>query len=434
MSRAALWRQEANVKERQRQAEETFRLAIDEGRSAPARGQLRLHGPDDSFNLNPMLLHNISVSPYFQKCYNKLKDWNALVDEIYYEVKHMEPWTPGAVKTPSTAFCLLVRLFTLRCTEKQMSLMLDHIDSPYIRCVGFLYLRYAVDPNIVWSWMEPYLYDEEPVQIAANPAKPEITVGEYVRQLLTEMDYYGTLLPRLPVQIERDIKVSLLQAEQIEDRAKSNLRDPSKMDHFRRVGSSARALYGDEENPVTWYDCVVDRVLTHDDATGEPLARPKFVVTFPEYGNTETVSVGEIDLRLPPAVQVEEEAEDEVDMMVIMMAGVGREADIIAAVAESATTAEVKGAGGIMTIEIGDGDAPLVATATTGNMVGAVKMIVGGVTALTEMRCLGTTNAADPEAAIVMEGGRGTCWKKFAVVTVRLLRRKAEITLGALLL
>jgi len=181
-----------------------------------------------------------------------------------------------------------------------MSLMLDHIDSPYIRCIGFLYLRYAVDPNIVWSWMEPYLYDEEPVQIAANPAKPEITVGEYVRQLLTEMDYYGTLLPRLPVQIERDIKVSLLQAEQIEDRAKSNLRDASKMDHFRRVGSSARALYGDEENPVTWYDCVVDRVLTHDDATGEPLARPKFVVTFPEYGNTETVSVGEIDLRLPP--------------------------------------------------------------------------------------------------------------------------------------
>lgn len=83
------------MKERQRQAEETFRLAIDEGRNAPTRGQLRLVGPDDSFNLNPMLLHNISVSPYFQKCYNKIKDWSTLVDEIYYEVKHMEPWTPG---------------------------------------------------------------------------------------------------------------------------------------------------------------------------------------------------------------------------------------------------------------------------------------------------------------------------------------------------
>ena len=98
MSRAALNRQEANVQERKRQAEEAFRLAIDEGRSRHrSTGVLPLVGPDDKFNLNPMLLHNISVSPYFyQKCYGKIKDWNALVDEIYYEVKHMEPWTPGA--------------------------------------------------------------------------------------------------------------------------------------------------------------------------------------------------------------------------------------------------------------------------------------------------------------------------------------------------
>ena len=100
MSRAALWRQEENVKERQRQAEESFHLAIEEGRSRNrAAGVLPLVGPDDTFNLNPMLLHNISVSPYFyQKCYGKIKDWNALVDEIYYEVKHLEPWTPGKLK------------------------------------------------------------------------------------------------------------------------------------------------------------------------------------------------------------------------------------------------------------------------------------------------------------------------------------------------
>ena len=85
MSRAALNRQEANVQERKRQAEEAFRLAIDEGRSRHrSTGVLPLVGPDDKFNLNPMLLHNISVSPYFyQKCYGKIKDWNALVDEIY---------------------------------------------------------------------------------------------------------------------------------------------------------------------------------------------------------------------------------------------------------------------------------------------------------------------------------------------------------------
>ena len=178
-----------------------------------------------------------------------------------------------------------------------MQLMLDHVDSPFIRCIGLLYLRYAVDPSIIFSYMEPYLYDDEPVQICASPSRPEGTVGEFVRQLLQSMDYYGTLLPRLPVQIEREIKAKLVEAEEIERRAKANLSDRSKMEHFKRVGSAVRALYGDEENPVTWYDAVVDRVLSQDDASGEPLVRPQFVVTFTEYGNTETVSIGEIDLR-----------------------------------------------------------------------------------------------------------------------------------------
>lgn len=201
-----------------------------------------------------------------------------------------------ATKIPSTAFCLLLRLFTLRCTEKQMTLMLNHVDSPYIRCTGFLYLRYASDPSGIWSWFEPFLYDDEPVQVAANSSKPEITVGSYVRSLLTDMNYHGTLLPRLPVAIERDVKVKLLQAEQIEDRAKSHANDNQKMLHFLKVGNRVRALYGDEENPTAWYDAVVDRVLSRDEETGADLMRPKFLVTFPEYGNTEWVTLGEIDM------------------------------------------------------------------------------------------------------------------------------------------
>ena len=42
-----------------------------------------------------MLLQNISKSPYFLKCCNNLNDWNALVDEIYYEVKSLDPWSNG---------------------------------------------------------------------------------------------------------------------------------------------------------------------------------------------------------------------------------------------------------------------------------------------------------------------------------------------------
>lgn len=172
--------------------------------------------------------------------------------------------------------------------------MLDHVDSPYIRCIGFLYLRYAADPSTLWSWFEPYLYDEESVQVCQG--KADITVGEYCRFLLGELDYHGTRLPRLPISIERQFKVRLLQAERSEERAKQHLENEAAMEYFQKTGARVMALYGDDENPITWYDAVVDRVILHDLESGELLSRPKFQVTFPEYGNTETVTLGEMDL------------------------------------------------------------------------------------------------------------------------------------------
>ena len=179
-----------------------------------------------------------------------------------------------------------------------MTLMLDHVDSPYIRCVGFLFLRYVAPPSDLWGWYQPYLYDEEPVKIRANPSASESTVGEFVRGLLTELEYYGTRLPRLPVALEREVKVNLLAAEKVEERALSHLRNPELMRLFSTVGSKVRGLYGDDENPITWYDALVNRVVKVDDETGVQFSRPKFMVTFPEYGNTELISLGEIDIRV----------------------------------------------------------------------------------------------------------------------------------------
>jgi len=98
MSRSALWRQEANIKERERQASETFLKAFEEGKTLNVRGAITLIG-GDTFNLNPMLLQNISKSQYFIKCCNNLLDWSSLVDEIYYEVQHMEPFLVGLWST-----------------------------------------------------------------------------------------------------------------------------------------------------------------------------------------------------------------------------------------------------------------------------------------------------------------------------------------------
>ena len=39
--------------------------------------------------------------------------------------------------------------------------LLKHEDSPYIRCIGFLYLRYVADPKTLWGWFKPYVKDDE---------------------------------------------------------------------------------------------------------------------------------------------------------------------------------------------------------------------------------------------------------------------------------
>lgn len=187
-----------------------------------------------------------------------------------------------------------------------MKLLLDHVDSPYIRGIGFLYLRYAGEPSSIWRWIEPYLYDNEPITIAAKLTKnrdhkaknfESKTIGNFVRRIFsTERDFYGTMLPRLPIQIERDLQVKLLFAETIQARAQKHLSDRKTMTFFKTLGSRVMALYGDDENPITWYEGVVDRVVLRDEASSRQLTVPKFVVTFPEYGNTETVTLGEIEM------------------------------------------------------------------------------------------------------------------------------------------
>ena len=49
-------------------------------------------------------------------------------------------WVRGGIV--STAYCILFKLFTLRLTRKQVTGLINHCDSPYIRGLGFMYIRY----------------------------------------------------------------------------------------------------------------------------------------------------------------------------------------------------------------------------------------------------------------------------------------------------
>ncbi|GAA0144780.1 hypothetical protein LIER_05135 [Lithospermum erythrorhizon] len=156
--------------------------------------------------LEKVLCMNILSSEYFRDLL-KLKTYHEVVDEIYNQVDHVEPWMTGNCRGPSTSFCLLYKFFTMKLTVKQMHGLLKHTDSPYIRAVGFLYLRYLADPKTIWNWYEPYLKDEE--EFSPGSSGRMTTMGVYVRDLLLGQYYFDTLLPRIPVPILRTITANL---------------------------------------------------------------------------------------------------------------------------------------------------------------------------------------------------------------------------------
>uniref|UniRef100_A0A8C1D2A9 Pre-mRNA-splicing factor 38B n=2 Tax=Cyprininae TaxID=2743694 RepID=A0A8C1D2A9_CYPCA len=151
--------------------------------SKPAGGKhgnvLPLWGNEKTMNLNPMILTNVLSSPYFKVQLYELKTYHEVVDEIYFKVNHMEPWEKGSRKTAgqtgmcggvrgvgtggivSTAFCLLYKLFTLKLTRKQVMGLITHTDSPYIRSLGFMYIRYTQPPSDLVDWYDEFLDDEE---------------------------------------------------------------------------------------------------------------------------------------------------------------------------------------------------------------------------------------------------------------------------------
>ncbi len=56
----------------------------------------------------------------------------------------------------STAFCILFHIMNMWITEKELRRLLQH-DSPYVRAIALLRLRYAHPRDQLWEWFSPAL-------------------------------------------------------------------------------------------------------------------------------------------------------------------------------------------------------------------------------------------------------------------------------------
>ncbi|CAM9395331.1 unnamed protein product [Chrysoparadoxa australica] len=243
------------------------------------REELPMHGNNRTYNLNSLLAANIVNSEYFRSLV-PMTTYQEIVDEVYTRCSHCAPWATGTSRIPSSLFCLLLKAFSLRFTKNQMNQLLVHEDSPYIRTLGFLYLRYSCPPKELWGWFVDYI--DDPEEFKPTPDSPVMTMGQYVQKLITDMQYYGTMLPRIPVPIERSMKVQLLLHGEKKKRAIVNRAVQDRL----VVGTKIRAIYADADNDPAWYDAVIQSVEADD----------MFYVSFPEYGNVELLGLGEVQL------------------------------------------------------------------------------------------------------------------------------------------
>uniref|UniRef100_A0A7E4VDW9 Pre-mRNA-splicing factor 38 n=1 Tax=Panagrellus redivivus TaxID=6233 RepID=A0A7E4VDW9_PANRE len=172
---------------------------------------LPIHGSHVTMNLNPLVLENIVSST--RSSTKSTITW--------VNVKHLEPWERGTRKSQgmsgffqvrgvgaggiiSSAFCLLYKLFTLKVTRKQLVSMINSTQSVYLRGIGFMFIRYTQPPADLWAWYAPYLDDDEEVDPRSGGGE-KMEVGQMIRTLLTKLDWYGTLFPRIPIPIQKDI-------------------------------------------------------------------------------------------------------------------------------------------------------------------------------------------------------------------------------------
>eukprot|EP00232_Nephroselmis_pyriformis_P022253 CAMPEP_0182864264 /NCGR_PEP_ID=MMETSP0034_2-20130328/7082_1 /TAXON_ID=156128 /ORGANISM="Nephroselmis pyriformis, Strain CCMP717" /LENGTH=226 /DNA_ID=CAMNT_0024996517 /DNA_START=257 /DNA_END=934 /DNA_ORIENTATION=+ len=169
---------------------------------------MEIYGNATTCNIERVLYQNILLSDYY-KSLHEYEEFDEIVDEIYNIVEHCEPWLGGNARGASSAFCLLMRLTELKLEEGQIRKLVNHNDSPYIRALGFLYLRYCCNPRNLLGWFLPFLKDSEEIAPAQNGKT--ITVGVFCRDILLDMNYFETLFPRIPVNVMKEIVGTLEQ-------------------------------------------------------------------------------------------------------------------------------------------------------------------------------------------------------------------------------
>lgn len=215
--------------------------AISEDREADGRrGPLELANTK-TFGFSGLLQTHVVECAHFKSLLT-LESFDQLVDETYQFANSVEPYMANSGTLPSALFCCLYRFFTLGLDSRQLRRLIDSQESPYIRCCGFLYVRFGLPHDQLLSWLGEYVLDDEEFKPSPD-SEWRTTIGEYVEGLLSQDKYYNTVLPRLPMVTKRHVEEKLAPLGQNRKRMKAN---KEILDTFRDPGTKVESNIGGE--------------------------------------------------------------------------------------------------------------------------------------------------------------------------------------------
>lgn len=177
--------------------------------------------PSKTFGLSPLLQTHIVESAHF-KALVTLETFEQLVDEMHQFVEHITPYMASSNTIPSPLFCCLHRVFTMGIDSRQLRLLVENAENPYVRCCGFLFVRFGLPHDQLWPWLGEYVLDEEELR-PAKDSEMFTTIGDFVEGLLSQDKYYSAVLPRLPMSTKRLLEAKLAPVAQNRKRTKANL-------------------------------------------------------------------------------------------------------------------------------------------------------------------------------------------------------------------
>jgi len=174
-----------------------------------------------SFGISPLVQSHILGSAHYKESLT-LETFDQIVGEMQEYGDSVEPYLPNSQTTPSALFCCLFRLVTFGIDATQLLHLITLDDSPRIRAVAILYIRFGLPPDQLWPWLGEYVLDNQELVISSQ-SQAQTTIGEFVERLLLEDMYYSIIMPRLPMSVKRQLQNKIAPVSQYRLRAQANL-------------------------------------------------------------------------------------------------------------------------------------------------------------------------------------------------------------------